>query len=115
MNYFDTGASSSSCILSSSLIITSAGFARIGLGICYDVRFPELALIAARKGEPIFNITSFLLRTTHLHTSPLHSRVSVLALAPIPATISATRHYASETHHANLLIGSCSTETALLD
>lgn len=32
MNYFDTP------------------FARIGLGICYDIRFPELGLIAARKG-----------------------------------------------------------------
>lgn len=26
-------------------------FARIGLGICYDIRFPEMAMIAARKGE----------------------------------------------------------------
>ena len=26
-------------------------FARIGLGICYDVRFPELAMINARKGQ----------------------------------------------------------------
>ncbi|KAF8629496.1 hypothetical protein AX15_003413 [Amanita polypyramis BW_CC] len=26
------------------------GFARIGLGICYDIRFPELAMIMARKG-----------------------------------------------------------------
>ncbi|KAG1894903.1 uncharacterized protein F5891DRAFT_1060398 [Suillus fuscotomentosus] len=26
-------------------------FARIGLGLCYDVRFPELAMIAARRGS----------------------------------------------------------------
>ncbi|THH05534.1 hypothetical protein EW146_g9875, partial [Bondarzewia mesenterica] len=50
MNYFDTE------------------FARIGLGICYDVRFPELAMTAARKGCQVliypgaFNMT----------TGPLH-------------------------------------------
>jgi len=43
-------------------------FARIGLGICYDVRFPEMAMIAARKGCQLmvypgaFNLT----------TGPLH-------------------------------------------
>jgi predicted amidohydrolase len=26
-------------------------FARVGLGICYDVRFPELAMISARQGK----------------------------------------------------------------
>ncbi|KZT03441.1 carbon-nitrogen hydrolase [Laetiporus sulphureus 93-53] len=43
-------------------------FARIGLGICYDVRFPELAMISARRGCQVliypgaFNLT----------TGPLH-------------------------------------------
>ncbi|KAF9066832.1 carbon-nitrogen hydrolase [Rhodocollybia butyracea] len=43
-------------------------FARIGLGICYDVRFPELAMISARQGCQVliypgaFNMT----------TGPLH-------------------------------------------
>ncbi|KAJ6455863.1 carbon-nitrogen hydrolase [Mycena sanguinolenta] len=43
-------------------------FARIGLGICYDVRFPELAMISARQGchaliyPGAFNLT----------TGPLH-------------------------------------------
>ncbi|KAJ7063046.1 carbon-nitrogen hydrolase [Mycena amicta] len=43
-------------------------FARIGLGICYDVRFPELAMISARQGCHVlvypgaFNMT----------TGPLH-------------------------------------------
>jgi len=43
-------------------------FARIGLGICYDIRFPELAMISARQGCHLlvypgaFNMT----------TGPLH-------------------------------------------
>ncbi|KIJ29864.1 hypothetical protein M422DRAFT_187871 [Sphaerobolus stellatus SS14] len=43
-------------------------FARIGVGICYDVRFPEMAMIAARRGcaamiyPGAFNLT----------TGPLH-------------------------------------------
>ncbi|KAJ7752140.1 carbon-nitrogen hydrolase [Mycena metata] len=28
-------------------------FARIGLGICYDIRFPELAMISARQGAHV--------------------------------------------------------------
>jgi predicted amidohydrolase len=28
----------------------SSEFGRIGLGICYDVRFPEMAMVAARRG-----------------------------------------------------------------
>jgi len=32
------------------LAIFETEFGRIGLGICYDIRFPELAMIMARKG-----------------------------------------------------------------
>ncbi|KAF9533332.1 carbon-nitrogen hydrolase [Crepidotus variabilis] len=52
----------------SSLSHFDAGFAKIGLGICYDIRFPELAMIAARQGCHVliypgaFNMT----------TGPLH-------------------------------------------
>ena len=36
-------------------------FSRIGLGICYDVRFPELAMINARKGRSTRALTVHLL------------------------------------------------------
>lgn len=32
-------------------LIRYLGFAKVGLGICYDIRFPEMAMIAARQGE----------------------------------------------------------------
>ncbi|KAH9977263.1 carbon-nitrogen hydrolase [Lactifluus volemus] len=43
-------------------------FARIGLGICYDVRFPELAMISARQGCHVL-IYPGAFNTT---TGPLH-------------------------------------------
>ncbi|KAI0270783.1 carbon-nitrogen hydrolase [Russula aff. rugulosa BPL654] len=52
-------------------------FARVGLGICYDVRFPELAMISARQGCHVliypgaFNMT----------TGPLHWELLVRARA----------------------------------
>jgi len=44
------------------------GFARIGLGICYDVRFPEMAMVAARKGcQVLIYPGAFNLTTGALH------------------------------------------------
>lgn len=46
----------------------SLAFARIGLGICYDVRFPELAAVSARQGCQVC-IYPGAFNTT---TGPLH-------------------------------------------
>lgn len=34
----------------STTLIDLAGYGKIGIGICYDIRFPELSMIAARQG-----------------------------------------------------------------
>jgi predicted amidohydrolase len=52
-------------------IVEFEGFGKVGLGICYDVRFPELAMVAARKGAwGVFYPGAF--NTT---TGPLHWRL----------------------------------------
>jgi len=37
-------------VRSVALLNRTSDFARIGLGIRYDIRFPEMAMIAARNG-----------------------------------------------------------------
>ncbi|RXW21016.1 hypothetical protein EST38_g4840 [Candolleomyces aberdarensis] len=58
-------------------------FARIGLGICYDIRFPELAMIAARRGcQVLVYPGAFNLTTGPLHWELLQrGRGTVLAEA----------------------------------
>lgn len=55
-------------------------YGKLGVAICYDVRFPEMAMIAARKGAVAmiypgaFNLTyvPLLSNITNLRTGPLH-------------------------------------------
>jgi predicted amidohydrolase len=52
-------------------IVDFEGIGKVGLGICYDVRFPELAMVAARRGAwGVFYPGAF--NTT---TGPLHWRL----------------------------------------
>ncbi|KAI6028291.1 carbon-nitrogen hydrolase [Pisolithus orientalis] len=71
LNFFDTGNHPS--FLTKSLGANRGPeFARIGLGICYDVRFPELAMISARKGcHVLIYPGAFNLTTGPLHWSLL--------------------------------------------
>ena len=49
-------------------IIDLPDYGKIGVGICYDIRFPELAMIAARKGVFAFiSPGAFNLTTGKLH------------------------------------------------
>jgi len=52
----------------SSLTEVDTDFGRVGLGICYDVRFPEMAMHAARKGC----IAMIYPGAFNLTTGPLH-------------------------------------------
>lgn len=51
-----------------SLTHIDTDYGRIGLGICYDIRFPEMAMIAARKGC----IAMIYPGAFNLTTGPLH-------------------------------------------
>ncbi|KAL4064329.1 carbon-nitrogen hydrolase [Scleroderma citrinum] len=62
----------------SSTTFFDTDFARIGLGICYDVRFPELAMIAARKGcHLLIYPGAFNMTTGPLHWSLLQQARAV--------------------------------------
>jgi len=52
----------------SSVTLIDTDYGRIGIGICYDIRFPELAMIAARKGA----IAMIYPGAFNLTTGPLH-------------------------------------------
>ncbi|EGG02697.1 uncharacterized protein MELLADRAFT_38497 [Melampsora larici-populina 98AG31] len=49
-------------------VTISPSFGKIGIGICYDIRFPEMAMIAARKGC----IAMIYPGAFNLTTGPLH-------------------------------------------
>lgn len=53
-----------------STVFNLKGFGNIGLGICYDIRFPELAMSAAR--EPSNSFAMFYPGAFNTTTGPLH-------------------------------------------
>lgn len=59
-------------------IVDLAGYGRVGVAICYDVRFPELAMIAARRGRCFALVYPGAFNTT---TGPLHWALQARARA----------------------------------
>ena len=61
---FETGGVSRSIIMRSDVFLCSQEFGKFGLGICYDIRFPELAMMMARVGTTCYD--TFLLPSNYL-------------------------------------------------
>jgi predicted amidohydrolase len=53
------------------ITIVETEFGKVGVGICYDIRFPEMAMVAARKGCGVMLYPgAFNMTTGPLHVSP---------------------------------------------
>ena len=52
----DTGNNNKRCVLYISYIHAHTDWCKVGIGICYDVSFPELAQLYAKKGKSHFVI-----------------------------------------------------------
>ncbi|KAF8582208.1 putative nitrilase [Ramaria rubella] len=76
-------------------------FGRIGLGICYDIRFPEMAMIAARRGcAAMIYPGAFNLTTGPLHWELLQ-RARALDNQMYVATCSPARDLTADYHAAS--------------
>jgi omega-amidase len=54
-----------------SLTLVDTEYGKIGIGICYDLRFPEMAMIAARQGAmAMIYPGAFNMTTGPLHVYP---------------------------------------------
>jgi predicted amidohydrolase len=63
---------SDTCAPGSELVVADAGFARLGLSICYDLRFGELyRALVARGAEVLLVPSEFTLTTGRAHWEPL--------------------------------------------
>lgn len=55
-----------------SIVVVDMGFARVGLSICYDIRFPELYQALHKKGADVIVVpTAFTVPTGRAHWKPL--------------------------------------------
>ena len=61
----------------SQITVFQAGLVKIGMAICYDIRFPELSLLMAKKGAQILFYPSAFNQTT----GPLHWELLLRARA----------------------------------
>ena len=76
-------------------VIVDAGFGKVGLTICYDLRFPELYRSLVREGARILTVpAAFTLHTGRDHWHPLLKARAIENLAFVLAAAQFGRHNA---------------------
>ncbi|AKU92859.1 Aliphatic amidase AmiE [Vulgatibacter incomptus] len=87
------------------LVVAEAGFGRVGLSICYDLRFPELFRALAQKGAEILAVPSaFTLHTGKDHWEVLLRARAIENTAYVIAPAQVGRHGAGRTTYGNAMI-----------
>jgi predicted amidohydrolase len=87
------------------IVVAQAGFAAIGLTICYDLRFPELYRALARRGARVLTVPSaFTERTGKAHWEVLLRARAIENLAYVMAPAQVGRHGKGRASHGHAMI-----------
>jgi predicted amidohydrolase len=87
------------------IVVADAGFARLGLSICYDLRFPELYRELSRRGAQVIAAPSaFTERTGKAHWEVLLRARAVENLAYVVAPAQVGHHGEGRTSHGQAMI-----------
>lgn len=87
------------------IVVADAGFALVGLSVCYDLRFPELYRELTRRGAKVLTVPSaFTERTGKAHWEVLLRARAVENLAYVVAPAQVGTHSRGRASHGHAMI-----------
>ena len=87
------------------LVVADAGFAKVGLSICYDLRFPELyRALSARGAEVLLVPSAFTERTGRDHWEVLLRARAIENLCYVMAPAQGGKHSANRASYGHAMI-----------
>lgn len=86
-------------------VVVDAGWAKVGLAICYDLRFPELFRILAKDGARVLTVpAAFTLHTGRDHWHPLLKARAIENLCWVLAAAQYGRHNAKRVTYGHACV-----------
>ena len=96
---------SATTVKGSDIVVVDTPFGKIGLSVCYDLRFPKLYRAMVEKGAEIFLIPSaFTDETGKAHWQPLLRARAIENLAYVIAPAQGGYHVNGRTTHGNSMV-----------